>query len=79
MGVEDPHFAYGLLMELTRAFLAYADNVQAQDSASYAIQVRDGFLFESFLLKVFQMIHSFKKGLTLKIEKGQHYILQSIF
>ncbi|XP_053162859.1 serine/threonine-protein kinase ATR isoform X2 [Hemicordylus capensis] len=37
-GVEDPHFAYGLLMELTRAFLAYADNVRAQDSASYAIQ-----------------------------------------
>ncbi|XP_060098281.1 serine/threonine-protein kinase ATR [Heteronotia binoei] len=37
-GVEDPYFAYGLLMELTRAFLAYADNVRAQDSASYAIQ-----------------------------------------
>ncbi|XP_061492905.1 serine/threonine-protein kinase ATR isoform X2 [Rhineura floridana] len=37
-GVEDPHFAYGLFMELTRAFLAYADNVRAQDSASYAIQ-----------------------------------------
>lgn len=39
-GVEDPNFAYGLLMELTRAFLAYADNVRAQDSAAYAIQVR---------------------------------------
>lgn len=39
-GVEDPSFAYGLLMELTRAFLAYADNVRAQDSAAYAIQVR---------------------------------------
>ncbi|KAF4801806.1 hypothetical protein TURU_031252 [Turdus rufiventris] len=38
-GVEDPNFAYGLLMELTRAFLAYADNVHAQDSAAYAIQV----------------------------------------
>uniref|UniRef100_A0A8C6JLS8 Serine/threonine-protein kinase ATR n=1 Tax=Melopsittacus undulatus TaxID=13146 RepID=A0A8C6JLS8_MELUD len=37
-GVEDPNFAYGLLMELTRAFLAYADNVRAQDSAAYAIQ-----------------------------------------
>ncbi|XP_072852125.2 serine/threonine-protein kinase ATR [Pogona vitticeps] len=37
-GVEDPAFAYGLFMELTRAFLSYADNVRAQDSASYAIQ-----------------------------------------
>ncbi|XP_062988227.1 serine/threonine-protein kinase ATR [Elgaria multicarinata webbii] len=37
-GVEDPHFAHGLFIELTRAFLAYADNVRAQDSASYAIQ-----------------------------------------
>ncbi|XP_067399504.1 serine/threonine-protein kinase ATR [Emydura macquarii macquarii] len=37
-GVEDPNFAYGLLMELTRAFMAYADNVRAQDSAAYAIQ-----------------------------------------
>uniref|UniRef100_A0A7M4FRJ4 Serine/threonine-protein kinase ATR n=1 Tax=Crocodylus porosus TaxID=8502 RepID=A0A7M4FRJ4_CROPO len=37
-GVEDPNFAFGLLMELTRAFLAYADNVRAQDSAAYAIQ-----------------------------------------
>ncbi|XP_068960779.1 serine/threonine-protein kinase ATR isoform X2 [Petaurus breviceps papuanus] len=37
-GVEDSNFAYGLLMELTRAFLAYADNVRAQDSAAYAIQ-----------------------------------------
>ncbi|XP_068136880.1 serine/threonine-protein kinase ATR isoform X2 [Hyperolius riggenbachi] len=37
-GVEDMNFAYGLLTELTRAFLAYADNVRAQDSAAYAIQ-----------------------------------------
>uniref|UniRef100_A0A6I8NKR0 Serine/threonine-protein kinase ATR n=1 Tax=Ornithorhynchus anatinus TaxID=9258 RepID=A0A6I8NKR0_ORNAN len=37
-GVEDPNFAYGLLMELARAFLANADNVRAQDSAAYAIQ-----------------------------------------
>lgn len=45
-GVEDPNFAYGLLMELTRAFLAYADNVRAQDSAAYAIQVR--YTFRSY-------------------------------
>ncbi|PIO33110.1 hypothetical protein AB205_0004320, partial [Aquarana catesbeiana] len=38
-GVEDLNFAYELLLELTRAFLAYADNVRAQDSAAYAIQV----------------------------------------
>ncbi|KAG8445307.1 hypothetical protein GDO86_010190 [Hymenochirus boettgeri] len=37
-GVEDSNFAYELLTELTRAFLAYADNVRAQDSAAYAIQ-----------------------------------------
>ncbi|KAM5163022.1 serine/threonine-protein kinase ATR [Mantella aurantiaca] len=37
-GVEDSNFAYELLIELTRAFLAYADNVRAQDSAAYAIQ-----------------------------------------
>ncbi|KAM8952244.1 serine/threonine-protein kinase ATR isoform 2-T2 [Pelodytes ibericus] len=37
-GVEDSDFGYELLMELTRAFLAYADNVRAQDSAAYAIQ-----------------------------------------
>ncbi|XP_075426221.1 serine/threonine-protein kinase ATR isoform X3 [Ascaphus truei] len=37
-GVEDPNFAYELLLELTRAFLAYADNVRAQDSAAYAVQ-----------------------------------------
>ncbi|KAG8580917.1 hypothetical protein GDO81_007479 [Engystomops pustulosus] len=37
-GVEDMNFSYELLMELTRAFLAYADNVRAQDSAAYAIQ-----------------------------------------
>lgn len=53
-GVEDPNFAYGLLMELTRAFLAYADNVRAQDSAAYAIQVRFNvrcsFIFTSYFL-----------------------------
>ncbi|XP_061551565.1 serine/threonine-protein kinase ATR [Phycodurus eques] len=37
-GVDDPNFAYDLLTELTRTFLAYADNVRAQDSAAYAIQ-----------------------------------------
>ncbi|KAK7904072.1 hypothetical protein WMY93_016679 [Mugilogobius chulae] len=37
-GVEDPNFAYDLLTELIRTFLAYADNVRAQDSAAYAIQ-----------------------------------------
>uniref|UniRef100_A0A3Q2PS27 Serine/threonine-protein kinase ATR n=1 Tax=Fundulus heteroclitus TaxID=8078 RepID=A0A3Q2PS27_FUNHE len=37
-GVEDPNFAHDLLMELTRTFLASADNVRAQDSAAYAIQ-----------------------------------------
>lgn len=38
-GVDDPNFAYEILTELTRTFLAYADNVRAQDSAAYAIQV----------------------------------------
>uniref|UniRef100_A0A671W862 Serine/threonine-protein kinase ATR n=1 Tax=Sparus aurata TaxID=8175 RepID=A0A671W862_SPAAU len=37
-GVDDPNFAYEILTELTRTFLAYADNVRAQDSAAYAIQ-----------------------------------------
>uniref|UniRef100_A0A3B4AQY2 Serine/threonine-protein kinase ATR n=1 Tax=Periophthalmus magnuspinnatus TaxID=409849 RepID=A0A3B4AQY2_9GOBI len=37
-GVDDPNFAYDLLTELIRTFLAYADNVRAQDSAAYAIQ-----------------------------------------
>lgn len=37
--MDDPNFAYDLLTELTRTFLAYADNVRAQDSAAYAIQV----------------------------------------
>uniref|UniRef100_H3DQ41 Serine/threonine-protein kinase ATR n=1 Tax=Tetraodon nigroviridis TaxID=99883 RepID=H3DQ41_TETNG len=37
-GVDDPNFAYDLLSELTRTFLAYADDVRAQDSAAYAIQ-----------------------------------------
>ncbi|KAL2098334.1 hypothetical protein ACEWY4_007541 [Coilia grayii] len=37
-GVDDPNFAYELLTELTRTFLAYADDVQAQDAAAYAMQ-----------------------------------------
>ncbi|CAB1433197.1 unnamed protein product [Pleuronectes platessa] len=37
-GVEDLNFAHDLLTELTRTFLAYADDVRAQDSAAYAIQ-----------------------------------------
>ncbi|KAM4540520.1 serine/threonine-protein kinase ATR [Fundulus diaphanus] len=37
-GVDDPNFAHDLLTELTRTFLASADNVRAQDSAAYAIQ-----------------------------------------
>uniref|UniRef100_A0A8C4SRD0 Serine/threonine-protein kinase ATR n=1 Tax=Erpetoichthys calabaricus TaxID=27687 RepID=A0A8C4SRD0_ERPCA len=37
-GVEDASFANDLLTELTRAFLAYADDVRAQDSAAYAMQ-----------------------------------------
>uniref|UniRef100_A0AAV2JJ36 Serine/threonine-protein kinase ATR n=1 Tax=Knipowitschia caucasica TaxID=637954 RepID=A0AAV2JJ36_KNICA len=37
-GVDEPNFAYDLLTELIRTFLAYADNVRAQDSAAYAIQ-----------------------------------------
>lgn len=41
-GVDDPNFAYDLLAELTRTFLAYADDVRAQDSAAYAIQVHKG-------------------------------------
>lgn len=38
-GVDDPNFGYDLLTELIRTFLAYADDVRAQDSAAYAIQV----------------------------------------
>ncbi|XP_076149495.1 serine/threonine-protein kinase ATR isoform X1 [Alosa pseudoharengus] len=38
IGVDDPNFAYELLIELTRTFLAYADDVQAQDAAAYAMQ-----------------------------------------
>lgn len=38
-GTDDPNFAYELLTELTRAFLAYADDVRAQDAAAYAMQV----------------------------------------
>ncbi|XP_071768484.2 serine/threonine-protein kinase ATR [Centroberyx gerrardi] len=37
-GVDDPNFAYELLTELTRIFLAYADDVRAQDSAAYGMQ-----------------------------------------
>ncbi|KAF5895245.1 Serine/threonine-protein kinase ATR, partial [Clarias magur] len=37
-GIDDPDFAFGLLTELTRTFLAYADNVRAQDAAAYAMQ-----------------------------------------
>uniref|UniRef100_A0A8C1FGI4 Serine/threonine-protein kinase ATR n=1 Tax=Cyprinus carpio carpio TaxID=630221 RepID=A0A8C1FGI4_CYPCA len=37
-GIDDPDFAYELLTELTRAFLAYADDVRAQDAAAYAMQ-----------------------------------------
>ena len=40
-GVDDPNFAYELLSELTRTFLAYADDVRAQDSAAYAMQVQE--------------------------------------
>ncbi|XP_032809792.1 serine/threonine-protein kinase ATR [Petromyzon marinus] len=36
--VEEPEFARELLTELTRAFLATADNVRAQDCAAYAMQ-----------------------------------------
>ncbi|XP_072524827.1 serine/threonine-protein kinase ATR [Salminus brasiliensis] len=37
-GIDDPNFAFGLLTELTRTFLAYADNVRAQDAVAYAMQ-----------------------------------------
>ncbi|TRY93692.1 hypothetical protein DNTS_029400 [Danionella cerebrum] len=37
-GIDDPNFAYELLTELTRAFLAYADDVRAQDAAAYGMQ-----------------------------------------
>ena len=37
--MDDQNFAYELLIELTRTFLAYADDVQAQDAAAYAMQV----------------------------------------
>ncbi|XP_047662216.1 serine/threonine-protein kinase ATR isoform X3 [Tachysurus fulvidraco] len=37
-GIDDPDFAFGLLTELTRTFLAYADNVRAQDAAAYGMQ-----------------------------------------
>ncbi|XP_063067093.1 serine/threonine-protein kinase ATR [Engraulis encrasicolus] len=37
-GLDDPNFAFELLMEVTRTFLASADDVQAQDAAAYAMQ-----------------------------------------
>ncbi|XP_076837125.1 serine/threonine-protein kinase ATR isoform X2 [Brachyhypopomus gauderio] len=37
-GIDDSNFAFGLLTELTRTFLAYADDVRAQDAAAYAMQ-----------------------------------------
>lgn len=37
-------------MELTRAYLAYADNSRAQDSAAYAIQVRVHIDITGFML-----------------------------
>lgn len=37
-------------MELTRAYLAYADNSRAQDSAAYAIQVRVHIIITDFML-----------------------------
>lgn len=37
-------------MELTRAYLAYADNSRAQDSAAYAIQVRVHIVITGFTL-----------------------------
>ena len=48
-------------MELTRAYLAYADNSRAQDSAAYAIQVRvyvdlTGFMLLNFIKKVVSSI-----------------------
>lgn len=71
-GVEDSSFAYGLLMELTRAYLAYADNSRAQDSAAYAIQVRVHVVITDFMLLVFS-----KKFLILYF--GNSYFLTLIF
>lgn len=55
-GVEDSNFAYGLLMELTRAYLAYADNSEAQDSAvchsGKSICIHTGFMLLNFIKKV---------------------------
>lgn len=50
------NFAYNLLTELTRTFLAYADNVRAQDSAAYAIQVHT---FHSYLFKMVATFYSY--------------------
>lgn len=71
-GVEDSSFAYGLLMELTRAYLAYADNSRAQDSAAYAIQVRVHVVITDFMLLAFS-----KKFLILYF--GNSYFLTIIF
>lgn len=69
-GVEDPNFAYGLLMELTRAFLAYADNVRAQDSAAYAIQVRynvrSWFIFTNYFLSHWRQNYAILNRYILK-------------
>lgn len=61
-GVEDSSFAFGLLMELTRAYLAYADNSRAQDSAAYAIQVRVCIVSTGFAL-----LNSNKKVVNLYV------------
>lgn len=58
-GVDDPNFAYDLLTELTRTFLAYADDVRAQDSAAYAIQVRNSF---NYLCLFLYCIYLFLRG-----------------
>lgn len=55
-GVDDPNFAYGLLTELTRTFLAYADDVRAQDSAAYAIQVHTGATLTPNAVRIFWLV-----------------------
>lgn len=50
-------------MELTRAYLAYADNSRAQDSAAYAIQVRVYIVSTGFML-----LNSSKKVVYLYVE-----------
>ncbi|EMP40340.1 Serine/threonine-protein kinase ATR [Chelonia mydas] len=64
-GVEDPNFGHGLLMELTRAFMAYADNVRAQDSAAYAIQVRHDLASKVFSCCSIMMKNDFKVTIYL--------------